>query len=51
MLQGSDSDPERTEKKWRIKTQKSARTYRACAMYQMEKHIAEKLVVTREAKM
>ena len=50
MLQGSESDPERTEAKWRVKTPKSARTYRACAMYQMEKNIAEKLVVTREAK-
>ena len=34
---------------WRIKRRKSARTYHAFAMYEMETNTAEKRVVTREA--
>jgi nucleoside-specific outer membrane channel protein Tsx len=36
---------------WRIQRTKSVRTYRAYAMYQMDKNIAEKHVVTLEATM
>jgi hypothetical protein len=44
------SDPERMEPIWRIKTVRSARTYRVSAMYRPEKNTAEKPAVTREAK-
>src|ERR1700733_9998898 len=48
---GRRRDPEWTEPKWRIKRARSARTYRACAMYRTEKNTAEKPVVMREVKM
>jgi hypothetical protein len=45
------SELERKESKWQIKKARNARTYRACAMYRMEKNTAEMPVVMREAKM
>jgi hypothetical protein len=44
------SDPERMEPTWRIKTARSARTYRVSATYLPEKNTADRPVVTREAR-
>jgi hypothetical protein len=47
---GRRAELERTDFLWRIKRQKSARTYHVFAMCEMEKNTVEKRVVTREAK-